>query len=352
MLKRFRILFVLLLIFPLIVSAESEQKNSDMVGDNVANVVEASTSTTLDIIEVSPVANEETARPLVVEPNIRVGLYKTKDIVIWQSDFSYRIFSGSEDMGTVESGNKVKLSYKNGVYKFASPDINFTSRESIRFIPDYLGAYFLLVNYNRQVKWKGKENFNVYRGIMEYKFSPRSAMPYIINELPLDQYTAGIGETSNGASLEYIKAILVAARSYAYFHLNDQVKDNKYVFDVYATTVDQLYLGYNSEVLMPRVAQAAQATYGQVVTYQTTPVVVPYFANSDGMTKLWSTVWGGKDKSWIQPVECIYDVGKKKYGHGVGMSAADAAARADKDGWTYDQLLKYYYTGVEVERIY
>jgi len=40
------------------------------------------------------------------------------------------------------------------------------------------------------------------------------------------------------------------------------------------------------------------------------------------------------------------------WGHGVGMSASDASERASKDGWPYDRLLKYYYTGVEVKRLY
>jgi stage II sporulation protein D len=51
-------------------------------------------------------------------------------------------------------------------------------------------------------------------------------------------------------------------------------------------------------------------------------------------------------------VEAVYDKGKKMWGHGVGMSTQDALQRATKDGWTYEQLLKHYYTGVEIEKIY
>jgi stage II sporulation protein D len=39
-------------------------------------------------------------------------------------------------------------------------------------------------------------------------------------------------------------------------------------------------------------------------------------------------------------------------GHGVGMSNADAGQRASKDGWNYLQILKHYYTGVEVEKVF
>jgi stage II sporulation protein D len=38
------------------------------------------------------------------------------------------------------------------------------------------------------------------------------------------------------------------------------------------------------------------------------------------------------------------------YGHGVGMSQYGALALSNK-GYTYDQILKYYYSGVEIEKI-
>ena len=40
----------------------------------------------------------------------------------------------------------------------------------------------------------------------------------------------------------------------------------------------------------------------------------------------------------------------KGYGHGVGMSQWGANAMA-KDGSTYDQILKHYYSGVEIGEI-
>jgi len=37
------------------------------------------------------------------------------------------------------------------------------------------------------------------------------------------------------------------------------------------------------------------------------------------------------------------------YGHGVGLSQIGATLYAQNEGWTYDQILKHYYTGVEVK---
>jgi len=294
----------------------------------------------------------QTARTLVSEPNIRVGLYKDSKPIKFQSNFRYEVLAGGVSKGWLEPTELATLSYQQGVYTFVGGSLDFSGHGFIRLVPEDKEAYFTLTNYDREVSWKGNKNFNVYRGVLEYVYSPKSAMPYVINELPLDAYIAGIGETSNGAAMEYIKAILVAARSYAYKNILASVSSPSPSFDVFPTTVDQLYLGYNSEVLMPRVVQAAQATYGEMVIYDGNPVTTPYFGNSNGWTRGWKEVWGGTDKPWLQPVECIYDKGKSMFGHGVGMSAYDASRRAAEDGWTYDQILKYYYTGVGVERVY
>ncbi len=291
-------------------------------------------------------------RVLVNEPNIRVGLYKAEKEVLFKSPFVYSVFFGDEQKGTLGAEELARLTYKSGVYNLTSDTLNLDGDKPIRLVPLDTTSYFTLTNYDRKVSWKGNKNFNMYRGTAELKYSPKSNAPFVVNELPLDLYIAGIAETSNGAAMEYIKALLVAARSYAYYHLNNGVPADQRTYDVVATTADQLYLGYNSEVLMPRVVQAQQATYGEMVTYNGNPVITPYFGHSDGRTRTWKEVWGGTDKPWLQPVEAIYDQGESMFGHGVGMSAGDASQRAQKDGWTYDQLLKHYYTGVQVERIY
>lgn len=301
---------------------------------------------------VDPVFNNNTSRSLISEPKIRVGLQKTSASVRFVSPFVYQIWSGGVLKGDLPANENVTLKYFDGLYTFTSESYTFNGRDAIRLVPREAGSYFTILSYERFVSWKGNKNFNAYRGTFEYKYSTKSASPWVINELLLDEYIAGIGETSNGAAMEYIKALLVAARSYAYYQINNGVPADQRTYDVVATTADQLYMGYNSEVLMPRVVQAARATYGEMVTYSGTPVITPYFGHSDGHTRSWTQVWGGTDKAWLQPVVCKYDEGEKMFGHGVGMSAQDAAYRADKDAWTYGQLLKHYYTGVNVERIY
>lgn len=292
-------------------------------------------------------------RALVAEPQLEIGLYKAVEPVKFQSPYNYKVYSGDEFKGILPAGEMAVLSYENGFYTFASQSLQFYGTLHIRLVPDDPSYYFTILNYKRVVSWKGGgTNFNAYRGGLNYEYSPKSDAVFVVNEIPMDLYIAGIGETSNGAHIEYIKAILVAARSYAYYHLNNGLSEDKRTFDVYATTADQIYLGYNSEILMPRVAEAARNTRGEMVTYRGTPVVTPYFGHSDGKTRAWSQVWGGTDKPWLVSVKCKYDVGRTMFGHGVGMSALDASGRAEHDGESYKELLKYYYTDTEVERIY
>jgi stage II sporulation protein D len=178
-------------------------------------------------------------------------------------------------------------------------------------------------------------------------------LPYIINELPLDEYVQATGETSDGTPPEYNKALLTAIRSYGYYHLSrSAAAPGKNMFDVSPTTADQLYLGYNGEASIPNLLVQTNATHGEMVTYNGNPVVTPYYSRSDGRTRSWKEVWGGDSYPWLQSVETVYDAGKTMLGHGVGMSGSDAIQRAKKEGWTYDQILKYYYTGVNVEKIY
>ena len=42
-------------------------------------------------------------------------------------------------------------------------------------------------------------------------------------------------------------------------------------------------------------------------------------------------------------------INTKGYGHGVGMSQYGALSMAKK-GYKYDQILKHYYTGVEIQK--
>lgn len=295
---------------------------------------------------------------LAAEPRIRVGLWKepTNNTAILQSaEDDYNVLDASGVLGVLPKGQVGTMSFKAGVYSFQSEAVTVSSTSFIRVEPiSNSHAIMVITNYERKISGKSTKNFNKYRGALELRQArDENNTLYVINDLNFEDYMAGMGENSNASPLEYLKAQAVAQRTYAYFVQNTSKHDSRY-FDVVAHTGDQLYLGANNEPEMPRFIDAVNATRGMMVTYNNDVVITPYFGNSDGSTRSWTQVWGGAAKPWLVPVAATYDErdNKKMFGHGVGMSQRDAAIRAEEENLDWVQLIKYYYTGVELHKIY
>lgn len=293
---------------------------------------------------------------LLEEPRIKVGIWKNPPgFVQFQSEEDdYSVYEGDVLRGVLPKARLGVLKYVSGVYSFKGGELEFETPTHIRLLPvNNQHAVFSLLNFSRVIKWKGgSRNFNQYRGGFEYRMTKDGDAVYAINDVLFEDYVIGIGETSNTDPMEFQKAQAVAARTYAYYVMEHTDKHEKRNFDVVATTGDQLYLGYISEGITPNYAQAVQATHGYMVTYENNIVITPYFGHSNGKTKSWVQVWGGVARPWLVSVVAKYDKGLKQYGHGVGMSQRDAAKRAIKDGTLWQDLIKIYYTGVSIEKIY
>lgn len=352
--KTFQILlpvFLLCLFLTVPVYAQEMAVDTSSTIDMIASTEIASTTDEI-VTSTEPIVYEvNTSRELIEEPTIRVGLKKTAEVVNFVSEQTFEIYSGNEYIDTLSAGEAAKLSYKKGKYFFKSENLDLESDSFWRIQPVDSDGIFNMPGC--KISYTGRKlNYCAYRGILEYRYSPKSKMVYLINELPLEDYMKGIAETDNNSAEGYIKAILVAARSYAYKNISFDPPTDKRMFDVYATTQDQLYLGYVSETKMPRVAQFVEETAGEMVAYDGSVVTTPYSTHTNGATKTWKNSVGKNDRPWLVSVECIYDKYKKFYGHGIGMSTHDALMRATKDDWGYVQLLTYYYSGTQVEKIY
>ena len=176
---------------------------------------------------------------------------------------------------------------------------------------------------------------------------------WLVNEILLDDYIKGIDEVPNVWASEFHKAQAIAARSYALYYMERGGKHNGTAYILNAGSYDQVYRGYNAEIRNTRFVSSVEATRGTVVRYNGSTAATVYFARSDGRTKSWSAVWGGKGYAYIQPRDAEFDAAKRntEFGHGVGMPQTDGAMRADA-GATYDQILNAYYTGVTIDRVY
>ncbi len=290
-----------------------------------------------------------TTNRIGVEPRIRVGLKASNYFIQFRSyEDDYNIYDGSVKKGVLKKGSKGVLKIQDEVYSFDSNNLDFIADEYVRLEPvNNQHAVFDLLNLDRPMSWVGSADFNRYRGALEFRQGEVDKEFYAVNDLLLDDYVAGVSEAHNSNNKEFIKANLVAARNYAFVHLG------KYpFFDVLGSTHDQLYLGYEAELAQPNVAQAARDVRGIMMTYNNDIITAPYFGNSNGWTRSYSSVWGGSAKPWLVPVRAEYDAGRAQFGHGVGMSQRDARLRADDLGLTFDELLRYYYSGVQVEKVY
>ena len=113
----------------------------------------------------------------------------------------------------------------------------------------------------------------------------------------------------------------------------------------------QKYLGYGFEKRSPNVSAAADATYGKIVIYEGKIVKTPYFNQTDGTkTKGAKEVWNW-DANYLISVDDSYCSGTEFLGHGVGMSGCGAKGMAEQ-GFTYEEILKHYYTGIEISKSY
>ncbi|MBU2529705.1 MAG: SpoIID/LytB domain-containing protein, partial [Elusimicrobia bacterium] len=289
------------------------------------------------------------------EPEIEIGLSfitTNSESVELTADKNFILRDGSgATLGNFSANEPVNISYNfsSNIFKIINARLNFSASGELHFTGLNNDTVFTVLSMSRPTDYGW--NDNKYRDGIILRQAQNTGRLWIINNLPLEHYLWGIAETSNLSHINYIKSIIVASRTYALYHYERNTKYSGY-FHMRATTADQLYRGYNSEVRRPRVKQAAQETAGQVITYQGDIVVTPYFGHSDGRTRSWQEVWGGTGKPWLVPVSVPSDAGKEMFGHGVGMSALGAYHNANTDGWDHVKILKHYYTGVEVSKVY
>ncbi len=312
------------------------------------------------------------------EPLIRVGLYSTKDPIRITANKDYEIRDSDGVLLTVEQAGSVSTIVFDWVlkaYTLVTPKVSLGTLKYLRFggvQPDSMASpvgtlpsvaadqdiIFEIPSYTNHPSWSSTLNDNTYRSKVEVRYAPATNRLWVVNELRLENYLKGIGETSNSSPYEYQKALLVAARTYAKYHVDRSTKHAADGFTVSPTEADQVYRGYGVEKRLPNVSRAVDETRGVIVTYGGQLAITPYFSQSDGRTRNWEEVWGGSPKPWLvgkaDPLgqaDCSTPEKKRLCGHYVGMSARGAIGMA-LDNKPFEEILKYYYTGIELKRTY
>lgn len=290
------------------------------------------------------------------EPIIRVGLFPTTDdqMIVRGVQTGIGIYANGNKICDIAQGQSVTIAYDRNARISRATGSGCTAQTSDIFVaqtPDSL-APLEIVDFSRPVGWLPGANDNTFRGKLELRYTPKTDKVWIINELPVEYYLRGLAETSDVSPQEFQRTLLTAARTYAMYHVYRGTKhaDENYTVDA---KFDQVYRGYGAEARSPNIVAAVEATRGQIVTYDGRLAITPYFSRSDGRTRSWGEVWyGGSQYPWLVGVAVPQDIGKTLWGHGVGLSATGALTMAAREGKTYDQILKYFYTGIELRRAY
>jgi stage II sporulation protein D len=128
---------------------------------------------------------------------------------------------------------------------------------------------------------------------------------WVINVLNMEDYLKGVVPCEIGGLsknlIEAAKAQAVAARTYAYAHINQY---DHLGFDLYATIQDQVYKGINAEREVTN--RAIQETAGEIMTYRNQPIEAKYHSTCGGRTADFNDAWQGKAPPYLRSIRCTY----------------------------------------------
>ncbi len=153
-------------------------------------------------------------------------------------------------------------------------------------------------------------NGKPYRGSIEIKKLNKKL--WVINIVNVEDYLMGVIPCEIGRItpdlVEAAKAQAIAARTYAYAHLN-QYSDMG--FDLYSTIIDQVYEGIKVEDEL--INQAIKKTKGLVLTYNGNPIEAKYHSTCGGRTADFSDAWSGTGPAYLRSVVCKYCIQSPYY---------------------------------------
>jgi hypothetical protein len=163
--------------------------------------------------------------------------------------------------------------------------------------------------------------------------------------MPLEEYLRAVVPAEMPAlwPFEAVKAQAVAARNYAQYAIENPRHSPE--ADVCANPGH--CQNYDPAKIHPKSDQALQATKNIVARYNGQTINGLFSANCGGHTFNNEDVFGGELVPYLRGVPC--PAKGEKQGHGVGFCQYGARALAEQ-GRSYDQIIKYYYTGATLGR--
>ncbi|MCF7906671.1 SpoIID/LytB domain-containing protein [Patescibacteria group bacterium] len=303
-------------------------------------------------------------------PNIRVGLLyienneKENYLPLKISSFNQEAYEIRDQNNRLlirnTEGESLKIDYD---YQLGYYFLNDNSGKRLLMTDSFLRLsslhndhIFRIDSWTNGPFWGQNVNDNLFRGDIEIQFNPSTKRLWLINELPLEKYMRGVAEVSDLSSAEFLKAQKIAARTYALFrllnHKYTNTPNNEPLFDLRSTQADQVYRGYNRELRAPRTLAAVEATRSIIATYDENPILAYYFSTTDGSTRSsYEARMTAAPVPYLQARPDPPGIGRTMLGHGVGLPQIGGIVAANQ-GANYSQILRYYYTGIDLTKMY
>lgn len=289
-------------------------------------------------------------------PELRVGIFgvpSNKSLEI-TSDGKFQVREGSQTIATLGAGDVVKVSWSGGKYHIRGSGLENDTEDVVRLVP-LNSAIMQIKTYSDPSRTIPGKNYNRFRGVIEIRKCTGCNELWAINQLRTEFYLRGLGETSGEGPENYLLALSIAARTYALYH--KVVTGGRNVardYDIGSTATDQIYRGYEYEIITPRMSSIFNKMRGVIVANSEgdAPVSTVYFSDSDGRTRSGKEVWKTDRFTHLQSVKDPHHVASRCLGHCTGMSAQGAYGFAAKDDWDFKKILTYYYKGVKLVKAY
>ena len=237
-------------------------------------------------------------------PFVRVHLatIDTNDVIFFKNTYYLIAEEARYEFGE-RNQNMTIVPLTNGIQLYnANRNLLYRNHFPITIVPEDDNNHFV---------FKGKE----YSGAIIFDSASDTSL-YVMNKLPLEEYLKGVVPAEiTSTKTEYfeaMKAQAICCRTYAISKLEN---GNNNPFDLYSSTLDQVYNGYKNHT--PLADQAIIETKGTIITYNGKPAHVYYHSTCGGKLEAAENLWPEQNglylKGGIDAVSHMYSCSSSPY---------------------------------------
>jgi SpoIID/LytB domain protein len=226
---------------------------------------------------------------------IRVGLLQERAEIWVEADGGFNLYD--------RTGTRRASGDENGRWRIVPDGDRLEVYAPGKTTPTFTSGVPVTVRYepNHTAIHLPQTGYDYGHGRIDVDINPSSGKTRAILIVPFEQYLYGLGEMPSSWHTEAIEAQAIAGRTYALEKVL-RLGQNRSVCNcgVYATTVDQAYVGLQHE--LARWVAAVDGTAGLVVTYQDKPIQAFYSSSTGGFTENNENIFGGDPLPYLRGV--------------------------------------------------